>query len=250
MAVSLNTAQITGYLRQNYPGFSYDPNFVQTVMNNSQGGNPDYIAGAIESSPQYQQYSIGTAQAAYKQAQGSAISTLQGQQGSINLQYNQLLNDTLGLGTVAMNTATSAEEKQLASRGILGPSAGTSLSAAQLAVQQNNQAAVGTLGYTQSQIMNQLAQQIAGIQSGAAGTELQYPLQAGSLALAGSIAQAQIAQGLAQAQATTLQAPYVAVPGYGVVNIKTGQLVGNYAQSPVSSAGYKINSIGFAASNP
>lgn len=178
------------------------------------------------------------AQQNYQGAANNAIAGYQAQGTSLSDQYNQLLQDTLGEGTVAMNTATQAENNYLGQHGILsqGGLGGTALSSAQLAVQQANQAAVGTLGYTEAQLQNNLAGSIASLQLGAAGTTANFPLQFGSLALGSS----QLANALQVAQ-TYANAPQQLSVNSQLINPATGKLIANNTGEPSTG---NANSLG------
>ncbi|MHB9161542.1 MAG: hypothetical protein ACYC6W_11770 [Nitrosotalea sp.] len=160
----------------------------------------------------------------YQQGVNTAVSSLKDQGNSLDTQYSDLLNKILGQGSVAMNTATTAENNYLGARGLQSQTGvgQNDLSQAQLGVQTQNQAAVGSLGYTQAQLKNELANNIANLQAGGAGTAATLPLQYGSLAMnqaanLANIAQTNVATGVAGSQGG-----YVSVPGMGLYNLSTG----------------------------
>lgn len=229
--MSLNTAQI-GQIAQQY-GLNLDPAMLQNVQNNSQGGADEAsVIQALQNLPQYQQQVQGSATAKYQAGIDTAVSGLQGQQSNLSQSYGSLLSDVMGQGTVAMNTATSGENAYLASRGLVSQAgAGNNqLSAAQLAVQSQNQAAAGSIGQGSAADISAIQSQIANTQAGGAGTELSIPLQYGSLAMQQQLLPSQIAQQQGQAnlfgaQAAATQYQPLAQGG-NLYNIANGSVIG------------------------
>lgn len=243
----MNGAQIQGYINQNYPELGQLTNEqIQVIQNNAGGGQPGMIDQAIKSSPQYQAYTTTQAQQQYQQGINTAVTGLQNQQTSLQQSYGSLLNDVMGQGTVAMNTADQAQNALLASRGITTSSAmgGTALSSAQLAVQQANQAASGSIGLGSAQDINAIQQSIAGIQAGAAGTAAQLPLEYGSLANATNLNTSQIALNAAQGQEyqnigqAELYPTLNTGQGQSLYNISNGSIIG--LQQLAQQLGYNI----------
>lgn len=245
---NMNSSEIQSYISQNYPGLGQlSPAQIQTIMNNSGGGQQGMIDQAVTSSPQYQTYSQGTATQAYQTGINTAVSGLQGQQTNLSQSYGSLLSDVMGQGTVAMNTATSGENAYLASRGLLSQAGAgdNQMSAAQLAVQQANQAAAGSIGAGSAQDISAIQQSIAGIQSGAAGTEMQIPLNYGSLQIQQSLLPGQLSLQNSQNAYQTAEAqqePYVNIAnGNNLFNSSNGQAV-SMLQALAKSMGYNITS--------
>ncbi len=185
------------------------------------------------------------AQYKYQQGVGSAVSGLQTAGTNLDSQYSDLLTKTLGLGTVALNTITSGENNLLASRGITpnSPLYSKEMGLAQLPVSAQNQAAVGSLGYTQAGLKLGLAGSIAGLQAGGAGTAMGIPLQYGSLALSQGIQPSQVAYNVGQAKQAETGARYITIPGVGVVDLNTGNFVGGITNNNLNSGGYQITQV-------
>jgi hypothetical protein len=178
----------------------YAPNVVnQTVTYNGRTfkGNPG--SGWTDVT---EQQAANDAQTAYQAGIGSAVSTLQTAGTNLDTQYGDLLSKVMGQGTVAMNTVTTGENNLLGIRGITNnsPLYSQQMGSAQLPVQVANQAAVGSLGYTEAGLQTGLAGNIAGIQAGAAGTMANLPLSYGSLALSQAYLPTQIQLGTSQAE--------------------------------------------------
>lgn len=191
-------------------------------------------------SPQYQQQQ---AQQKYQAGIDSAVLGLQSQGTSLDAQYKSLLNDVLGQGTVAMNTVTGATNEELARRGITNNSYlyGQEMGSAQLPVQVANQTAVGSLGFTEAQLQNALAANIASLKAGGAGTAAELPLSYGSLALANAANIANIGLTQAQTQGALTGARYVSTP-YGLYDTQTNQYVTGAGNLP--SGGQVVNQNG------
>lgn len=105
-----NTAQITDYIKQNYPGLTTDPGYVQNIMNTSGGGDYSKLAGAIAGTPQYQQMTLNNANNATTTAEKNFNTNLTGTINSLPSPtdtYNSLAN-TLGI-TGTQTALTSAE---------------------------------------------------------------------------------------------------------------------------------------------
>lgn len=209
---NLNIAQII-QMGQQY-GQTLTNQQAQDIMDNNQGGDPQAVDTYFQNQQAQQQQVTN-----YNAAQGSAVNTLQGQQGSIASAYNSLLQDTLGVGTAAYNTATQATESLLANRGILGPAAGTALSAAQTNAMAPTYAAIGQIGVGSAAAQSTLAQNIAGIQSGAGGSVMNYNLALGSLAENLAYGSIQAAGQVAAAQAKT---PFTVAANQLVFSPSTG----------------------------
>lgn len=198
---SLNGSQIQDYISKNYPGLSITPQFVQNVMNNSQGGDPNFIDNAVRQSPEYQQFQTNQAVSNYQNAAGSALTTLQTQKGNLSQQYSDLLKTVTGEYQPLINSTTQTAQKELGQRGITPDS-----TLYQQQVQGALQPVYGAEAANAQQIgqgsvadLNTYATNIANLQAGIGGTASQLPLQYGSLALSTQALPSQIA--LAQAQA-------------------------------------------------
>jgi hypothetical protein len=186
--------------------------------------NKDYIA------QQHTDQQAAQAKSDYQAGIGSAVSSLQTQGTNLDTQYSDLLGKVMGVGTVAMNTATTGENNLLASRGIVNnsPLYSAQMTSAQLPVTTAVQGQIGSLGYTQAQLKNTLANNIASIQAGGAGTMAGLPLSYGSLALSSAANLANIAQAGSTALATGVGAHLISVPGFGLYNVDTGQFQQSY----------------------
>ena len=175
------------------------------------------------------------AKATYQAGIGSAVSTLQNAGTTLDTQYQGLLQDVLGVGSVSMNTATTGENNLLGQRGITNnsPLYSQQMTLAQLPVTSQVQGAVGSLGYTEAGLQNQLAQNIAGVQAGGAGTLAELPLSYGSLALAqaANVANIQLA-GSKGAQAGA-GARYISGPNGVIYDTVGGTFI--TGQTPISS---------------
>lgn len=110
---SLNGAQISDYINQNYPGLSTDPTYISYVMNNSGGGDPSKIAQTIQSSPQYGTYSATQAQNTTNAAESSFNTNLTNTVNSLPTasQTYATLANTLGIAPTqtALTGAISGE---------------------------------------------------------------------------------------------------------------------------------------------
>lgn len=201
----------------------------QDIMNSNGGGDEGQVDNYFS-----QQATQQTATKNYQAAQGSAISTLQSAGTSLGDQYNTLLQDVLGQGTVAMNTVTTGENNLLGQRGITNssPLYSQQMSQAQLPVTAQNQAAVGSLGYTEGQLQTGIAGNIANIQSGAGGTLAELPLQYGSLAMAQAANVANINLAGAQAEQAKTGANFVSTP-FGLYNIATKEFVSGVGNNQI-----------------
>lgn len=245
---SLNGSQIQDYLTKNYPGLAITPQFVQNVMNNSQGGDPNFIDNAVKQSPEYQQFQTNQAVNNYQQAAGSAISTLQTQKGNLSQQYSDLLKTVTGEYQPLINSTTQTAQKELGQRGITPDS-----TLYQQQVQGALQPVYGAEAANAQQIgqgsvadLNTFANNIANLQAGVGGTASQLPLQYGSLALSTQALPSQIA--LAQSQAGA--AKYIPIPNVGIYNTATGQIINQLGGQGFSgpAINYTGNKIQF--SNP
>ena len=198
--------------------------------------NKDYIA------QQHVQQQADQAKSDYKTGIDTAVSGLQTQGTNLDTQYGDLLSKVLGQGTVAMNTATTGENNYLASRGLQSNNGRglNDLSSAQLAVSQSNQAAASNLSYTEAGLKNTLAQNIAGIQAGGAGTMAQLPLNYGSLALASAANTANISLAGSQGAQAGAAARYIPIPGIGLWDTQTNQFTGGVTNSNMTTGGYSI----------
>src|ERR1035437_85023 len=207
--------------------------------------------GGENVSGEYGNYSVGqsasdvsaqNAQGAYKEGINNAVSGLQAQGTNLDTQYGDLLTKVLGQGTVAMNTATTGENNYLASRGLQSNNGRglNDMSSAQLAVSQSNQAAASNLSYTEAGLKNTLAQNIAGIQAGGAGTMAQLPLDYGSLALASAANTANISLAGSQGAQAGAAARYIPIPGIGLWDTQTNQFTGGVTNSNMTTGGYSI----------
>lgn len=244
----MNGAQIQSYITQNYPGLGNLTNEqIQQIQNSAGGGQPGMIDQAIKSSPQYQAYTTTQAQQQYQQGINTAVTGLQGQQTNLQQSYGSLLQDVMGQGSATMNTTTSGENAYLASRGLVSNAGqgNNQLSAAQLAVQSQNQAAAGSIGQGSAADMNAIQQSIAGIQAGGAGTSMQIPLNYGSLQIQQNLQPGAIALQNSQNAYQTAQAqqePYINIAnGNNLFNSSNGQAT-SMLQALAKSMGYNISS--------
>lgn len=238
--MSYNIAQIQGLAQQyGLPGVSSDQ--AQGLMNSYGGGNEQQLNQYFQQQQQQQQ-----ATQTYQSGINNAVTGLQGQQSNLSASYGSLLQDVMGQGTVAMNTATSGENAYLGARGLLsqGGAGNTQMSAAQLAVQAQNQAASGSIGQGSASDISAIQQAIAGIQAGGAGTLAQLPLEYGSLAMAQTALPSQIA--LTQSQSANQSAQAQAAQylqlnggqGDSLFNTNSGSITG--LQAILKQLGYNL----------
>ncbi len=178
----------------------------------------------------------------YQAGIGSAADTLRLAGTNLDTQYKGLLDKILGQGTVALNTVTRGENNLLAQRGITNnsPLYDAQMGSAQLPVQIANQTATSNLGFTEAGLQNTLAQNIANIQDGGAGTAAGLPLSYGSLALASAANIANISLAGSQAGQAGAQSRYIPTP-YGLYDTST--------QSFVSGQGNTTNGGGMVYKN-
>ena len=182
------------------------------------------------------------AKADYQAGIGSAVSSLQTQGTNLDTQYSDLLGKVMGVGTVAMNTATTGENNLLASRGIVNnsPLYSSQMTSAQLPVTTAVQGQIGSLGYTQAQLKNTLANNIASIQAGGAGTMAGLPLSYGSLALSSAANLANISLAGSQASQAGASSRYIPIPNVGLYDVQGGSFVGGVTNNNLTSGGYSI----------
>ena len=214
----------------------YAPNVVnQTVSYGgvTWKGNPgsDWTP-EVQSSPSN---NGGQAQTDYQAAIGTAVSGLKEAGTNLDTQYGSLLQNVLGQGTVAMNTVTTGENNLLGARGITNnsPLYSAQMGSAQLPVQVANQTATSNLGYTQAGLKLSLANQIAGLTAGGAGTAVNIPLQYGSLALAQAANTANIFGAYAAGSANQ----FIPIPGLGVYDLVNKKII---SSNGLSSTGRTI----------
>ena len=186
------------------------------------------------------------AQNQYQAGIGSAVSTMNAAGTSLQQQYQDLLGSISAAGSAAINTTTGAVGADLARRGITNNSLlyGQILGSAQLPISTAIGSAEASAGYTEGQLQTNLAQNIAGIQAGGAGTSAGLPLSYGSLALAHAANIANIALAGSQAAAYGEQANYVPIPGVGLWDIAKNAFVGSITNNNLSSGGFQITNVG------
>lgn len=217
----MNGAQIQSYINQNYPGLGQLTNEqIQTIQNNAGGGQPGMIDQAIKSSPQYQTYTQQQATNTYNQQQGSAISTLQTGETNLASQYSNLLNTVTGEYQPLIDQATTMQNAQNASRGLVSNvgNGGNQMISALNPTYSAMAANAQQLGQGSISDMNAYQNAISAAQSGQATTNLGIPLSYGSLQMAQQALPASIAANQAQANeynAEAQSAPYVStnIPG-------------------------------------
>lgn len=170
------------------------------------------------------------------QANQPAIQTLQGQQTNLSQSYSDLLKSVLGQGTVAMNSAIAGENTLLGQRGITdntSPLYQQQLTQAELPVTAQNQSAAANVGIGSAQDINSIAAQIASLQAGNVPNALSFAGNISNIAQQSQLIPSQI--GLTQAQ--TKQASLIPIPGLGVYNLSTGNIISN---NGLSSSGRTI----------
>jgi hypothetical protein len=89
-------------------------------------------------------------------------------------------------------------------------------------------------------LKQELANNIASIQAGGAGTMAQLPLNYGSLALAQAANVAQIGLAGSQASQAGASARYIPIPGVGLWDTQTGQFTGGVTNNNLNTGGYQI----------
>jgi len=149
-----------------------------------------------------------------------AIATLQSKSTDISSAYDTLLKSIMSAEQPALNTATSANSANMAARGIdpNSPYAQTSLANAQLPITTATAQQEAGAGVQEQTQLTELAGNIASLQAGNVPGALSF----GAGAAGAGILPAQA--GLLGAQGTA--ARYVPIPGYGVYDTTTGQLIG------------------------
>lgn len=242
---SYNTAMIQGYIQQKYPELPISDSFVQNVMNNSSGGDPNQLDQAITSSPQYQQMQATNASNAYQGAINTAVGGLQTQKSNLANQYSDLLKTVTGEYTPLINQATATAGQQEAQRGISPDSAlyQQQVQGALQPVYGQEAGAAQTIGAGSIADVNSLTQAIANIQAGGAGTASQLPLQYGSLSLSQQALPSQIAANQAQAnQANALAQASKYLPASAGVSFfnTSNQTVSNPALQILKQLGYNL----------
>lgn len=211
-------------------GVTLSPQDAQNYANdNSYDGSTGQTALMQKLSPGgYQNYQQTQATQNYQNAVNTAVGGLQTQKTNLADQYGSLLNTVNTQYQPLINQTTETANKELSQRGLTPDST---------LYQQQVQGAVAPvygqeagnaqqIGLGSINDMNTLAQAIASMQAGGAGTASQLPLQYGSLSLSQQQLPAQLALGSAQAANQSAQARYITVPNVGVVDLTTGQFVG------------------------
>ena len=93
------------------------------------------------------------------------------------------------------------------------------------------------------QLKNTLAQNIAAVQAGGAGTLANLPLSYGSLALAQAANVANIQLAGSQAAQAGAGARYITIPGVGVYDVQSGSILGGITNNNLNSGGYQVLSV-------
>jgi hypothetical protein len=171
------------------------------------------INNALSAAKSVQQFNIDAAQ--------PQISTLQSNKSNLDTQYQSLLDSIKGDQTLAVNNATKATNATLAARGLStqDPNAQTQQASAASAAAQPYSSLTAQTGISQAQDENNIAAQIAALQSG-------NPTEATSSAQGINSIAAQLGQLGIQQQGQNLAATLIPIPGYGIYNTTTGQLMG------------------------
>lgn len=188
--MSYNISQIQSMAQQyGLPGISNQQ--AQDIMNNNGGGNEQQIDSYFQQQQQtqQQQQAAQTAQQNYATQTQNAISGLQTGKADLAGQYGTLLqsiNGPQGVYQPLINQATLQQNAQNASRGLVSNvgNGGTQMISALNPVYSAEAGAVGSVTAGSITDVNTYNNAIANMQSGAAGTSAQLPLQFGSLALA------------------------------------------------------------------
>lgn len=192
-----------------------------------EGGGPNLTPGQPAPTPTIDPLALaGSLQQMQINANQPSIQTLQGQQSSLKDQYSSLLNAVLGQGSAAQNYTIGAAAANLGARGILPTSqlGQQTIGSALIPVTAQNQAAAAQVGMGSAQDLNQLAAQIAGLQAGnVPGAISAAPGFAGLSMLPSQIA-------LTQAQAGATR--FVPIPGYGIYDIQSKQMIGGLSGIP------------------
>lgn len=166
----------------------------------------------------------------YQQGINTAVGGLQTQQTNLATQYGNLLSTVTGEYQPLINTATAGANENLAARGITNnsPYYTSNVTSALQPIYGSEAGNAQAIGEGSISDYNTLAQAIAGIQAGGAGTLAQLPLQYGQLQQQQALNIANIAN--IQQQATTGQ--YIAGPNSVPFNTNTGQLASGVAGIP------------------
>lgn len=240
MALNPNDANS---IKQNYSGYSSwnDPASIVADFKatggqgkggptSSSGGNTSALDptqtfnNALDQSKQIRQFNIDSAQ--------PQISTLQGNKSNLDTQYQTLLDSIKGDQTLAVNNATKATNATMAARGLStqDPMAQTNLAGAQSAAAQPYSSLQAQTGVQKIQDENSIAAQIAALQAG-------NPEQAVSASTGIGALAAQLGQVGVQQQS----AGYIPIPGYGVYDTKSGQIIGGL--NGLNSTGQNTNGL-------
>lgn len=236
-AYAVNPA--TGVWDDNYWANTVEP---QLKAKFGQSSSPSGNSTNFSSSPVDPLALAGSLQQMQIKANEPAIQTLQGRQSALSDQYKTLLDSVMTAGSVATNTITSSTNSELAKRGITNDSflAGQTMGSALLPVTSQIQTAEANVGMGSAQDVNQLAAQIASLQTGNVPGAI-----TGAASFAGlSALPAQIALLGSQAYSAGAQGRYIPIPGVGVYDISAGSLVGGYTNNNLSSGGFQILNTG------
>ena len=219
---------------------NYNGHAVQ-VYNNGNGTRKLVDLGDYNS---YQ--ATNKAQSDYKAATDTAISGLEQKKTDLAGQYGDLLKTVTGEYQPLVDQTTATAGAELSRRGLtpdstlfqqqtqgaLAPVYGSEAANAQ-------QIGAGSIADT-----NTLANNIAQLQTGVAGTASQLPLQYGSLALSTQALPSQIALAQAQTNQANTGANYISIPGVGVYDLTSKSLLGGLSNNNLSSGGYSILNVG------
>ena len=172
-----------------------------------------------------------------------AIQTLQGQSSDLQDRYSKLVDSIKGAGSVASNAQTLATNNELGARGIL-PSSGLyqqQQANAQLPVAAQTGGLLSQAGVSEQQDLGNLAGNIASLQAGNVPGAL-----SGASSIMGLTQQAsQFSQQQALAGSQlAFQQNYISVPGVGVYDTKSGQIINQLNGGGNSTGGIQyINGI-------
>jgi hypothetical protein len=180
------------------------------------------IQNALDAANKFKQFNIDSAQ--------PQIATLQNNKSNLDTQYQSLLDSIKGDQSLAVNNATLNTNNELGKRGILGSSGDgqTAISQAQSQAAQPYSSLSAQTRISQTQDENNIGEKIAILQGGNPAGATQSAMGVNGLA-------AQLGQLGVQQQGQNLAANYIPIPGYGIYNTSTGQVMN--ALNGVSSNG-------------
>lgn len=176
------------------------------------------------------------------QANQPQVQALQTVQQGLPQQYASLLADIKGQGTVAQNYAQRAENTLLGQRGIVDPNSaiyGQEMTGALLPVTQQYGQLAAQVGRGSIQDVNTLAANIAALQAGNPATSLSGAYQLGGLQQQAALLPSQVALTQAQAGQIGTAARYVTIPGVGLYDIQSRQIIQGGLNN-MSSGGYQV----------